>query len=114
MDIRVTGAREAEAALLRLAAEAQSLDLSRVGDRVRAGLESASPRLTGTLSQSWDVGPAPGHVSIGSDLVYAAVQNYGGYHNIVGLHYVERTAELTTDDAGRLVSDEIDRLISRF
>ena len=113
MSVKVTGAQELAAHLARLADEAERLDLSRVGDQARAALEGASPRLTGALAQSWDVQAEPGRVAVGSDLVYAPIQNYGS-SRVTGLHFVERSAELITDDAGRLVSQEIDRLIRRL
>lgn len=113
MDVTVTGAAELAAAFEAAAGEADRLDLSRAGDRVRAQLESLSPRLTGTLSGSWGVDAVSGHVAIGSDLIYAAVQNYGSGH-VPALHYVDRAAELADGEAQQVISDEVDRLVSRF
>lgn len=113
MPVRVVGADEVVDALQRLADEAQSLDLTGAGDLVRAQLEAASPRLTGTLAASWQVVGEQGQAVIGSELVYASVQNYGSSH-VQALHFAERAAELATDQAGELVGAEIDRLISRL
>jgi phage gpG-like protein len=114
MTITVTGVRELVADLERLGDDLERLDLSHVGDEAQAQLQALSPVRTGVLRASWEVTATAGSISVGSDLVYAAVQNFGGYHNIAGQHFVERSAELITDDAGRLVTDEIDRLISRM
>ena len=114
VEINVTGARELAADLGRLGRDLESIDLTRAGDQIQEELRSLSPVRTGTLRSSWDVTPEGGEVSVGSDLVYAAVQNFGGYHNITGQHFVERAAELSTDDTGRVVAAEVDRLIARM
>ncbi|WP_375425991.1 HK97 gp10 family phage protein [uncultured Friedmanniella sp.] len=113
MDVRVTGADEVARQLSRLAADAERLDLSAAGDPVREALADASPRRTGALAASWVATAGNAKVQVGSDLVYAPIQNYGSSH-VPALHYVERAAELPTDEAGRLVTAEIDRLISRL
>ena len=113
MDVKVTGARELADAFERMAGEADQLDLSRVGDLARAELAASSPRLTGALSRSWQVEASASRVSAGSDLIYAAVQNYGSGH-VPALHFVEPVVELVTDESGQMMTEAIDRLIARL
>lgn len=114
MPVRVTGAQETADQLERLAAEAEELDALRdAGDLTRAQLEVLSPYRTGELAGSWQVVGQGLEIQVGSDLVHAAIQNYGSRY-VTGQRFVERAAELVADEAGRLVTDEIDRLIGRL
>lgn len=113
VEVRVTGAGEAAADLEQLARDAAQLDLSDVGDSAKARLAALSPRLTGRLAGSWSTDTGPSRVSVGTDLDYGAIQNYGSRH-VPALHFAERAAELITDDAGRLVGQELDRIIGRL
>lgn len=114
MNVEVSGADDVAAAFERLARDAAGIDVSAAGDLGVEQLQRTSPRLTGKLAESWDVLAEPGRVNISSPLVYGAVQNFGGYHGITGLHFVERAAEVVTDEAGRIYSDELDQLIARM
>lgn len=99
----------------RVAGEAEHLEsLSDVGEATGAALAVLSPRLTGRLAGSWEVVSSGLSTVVGSDLIYAAVQNYGGYHGIEGKRFVERAAAQAEDDAERAVTQDIDRLISRI
>jgi len=114
VEAKVSGAADVAAAFERLARDSASIDFSAAGDFGAEELARTSPRDTGALSESWAVLAEPGSVKISTDLVYGAVQNFGGYHGIVGLHFVERAAELIVDEAGQIVGQELDQLIARM
>lgn len=115
MDVEVTGAKEAAAALERFARDAAAVDLSDVGDLGVEELARTSPRDTGRLAGSWEVVADPGVVHITTGLVYGSVQNYGWPgHNIEPLRFVERTAEILLDRAGEIMTPELDELIARL
>lgn len=111
---RVTGATETAAAFERVAHGLGRLDFSGIGDLARDELERDAPRLTGALAASFEIQGGRGWVGVSSSLIYAAVQNYGHYHNIEGQHFLERSAALVADRSGSLLGDEIDQLISRM
>lgn len=114
--IKVTGLRETIKKLETLGASVADLKtvMNKVGNVVAGEAESLAPKKSGALAGSIRANKAKGKavVKAGSARVpYAGVQNYGGYHNIQGSHFMEKALSNKQGEAIREFQSGIDRLI---
>jgi HK97 gp10 family phage protein len=77
--VEVDGATQLASSLRRVSDDLDDLDMAeaRAGQYVRQRASSLAPKLTGALSQSIRADTGGVGVAIGSDLVYAGVQEFG-------------------------------------
>lgn len=72
------------------------------------------PVYAGVLVDSLKSDPGVTGVEISSDVVYAAVQNWGwDARNITGHHFTDKTVEVLEDEAPAELENEIQALIRR-
>ena len=100
-------------------AEVNAISLFRIGTQVRSDAGKAAPFKTGTLRRSLTM---PNHknaifkekknsVEVGTNLVYAAAQNYG-YRAIKATHYLTKALQKQKDGgAAKIYSEELDDII---
>lgn len=86
--------------------------------QVGADMEDAAvpfvPVESGRLVDSLTVTAGPDGVEVGSDLIYAGVQDRGWpAHNIEGFHFMDHAEEAGRDHAADLLAPEIQTLIDR-
>jgi phage gpG-like protein len=89
--VEVVGADTLAAGLRRVAAGLDHLEVAgaRTGQAIRTRASSRAPKLSGRLAQSIRANAAGDTVSVGSDLVYAPVQEFGwAGHGIAAQPYL--------------------------
>lgn len=109
--VSVSGDRTVARGLGTLAARLSDLSpaFRALGVRMRQTAAPVTPFLTGRLVRSLTARENRHGVTLGSDLVYAGVQNYGWpARNIRGRHFLEKAEEL----ADRQGPDEVEDLLT--
>lgn len=111
--IDVEGDTELRVSLARVSAALDHLDAAetKTGQYIRTRAASLAPKRSGALAQSIRADTAGEGVSVGSDLVYAPVQEYGSANlNIAAQPFLRPAA----DDTGVWVefyADDVQRLL---
>lgn len=117
--VRITGLRETVRSLERFGVEAADLKAAflRIGNMVVQEAKSIVPTLSGALAASIRASNTKNksEVRAGSaKVVYAGVQHYGGYNNIIGSYFLERAVAAKQGEAVNQMEDELNSLIRRL
>jgi len=117
--VSVDGLKQTVRSLERFGVEAADLRAAfkRIGDMVAREAVSITPTLTGRLAASIRASNTKNKSEVragGAKVVYAGVQHYGGYNNIVGSHFLEKAVEAKQGDAVRQMERDLSRLISEL
>lgn len=117
--VRVYGAEKTAKAFRELGLKVRDLSdaWDRIGAQVRRDAIPLTPvlsgRLVNTIRQGKTKTQAVVRAGNNTSVVYAGVQNYGGYNNIEAKHFLNRALVSNKDFAEREVRNEIQRLINR-
>lgn len=119
MTVRVEGLRQTIRSLERFGVEASDLKaaFNRIGSMVARSIISYTPTLTGALAASIRASKTKNKAIVragGAKVVYAGVQNFGGYHNITGKHFMEKGLADKQDEAVQMMDNELNQLIRRL
>ena len=86
----------------------------RVAALVSAAAKGNAPRLSGRLAASLDGDGTPDEVTVGSDVIYAGVQEYGwAARHIRPRHYIHDAYDQTTAEAEALYAQRIDDVLAQ-
>jgi hypothetical protein len=113
--VEVVGARELGASLNRAAGDLEDLEEAdqKAGQLIKQRAQQLAPKVSGSLARSIDASTAGVGVTVGSDLIYAGVQEYGWPgHNIVAQPFLRPAAE-DTDQWVQFYEDEAQRALSK-
>lgn len=117
--VRVENLRAVIRSLERFGVEAADLKaaFNRIGSMVARSIISYTPTLTGALAASVRASKTKNKAVVragSARVVYAGVQNFGGYHNITGHHFMEKGVQEKQHDAVDMMNDELNALIRRL
>lgn len=113
LDVDTSGVVAAFAALRRWFGDLSS-SWGQAGAKVEQGISPFVPFESGALVDSLRSEAGPAGVSIGSDLIYAGVQDRGWPgHNIAGHHFMDRAAEQLPGAAVAELAPAMQNLIDR-
>lgn len=111
--IDVDGLDEVVRSLDAFAMEIRDLNaFKEVGEDVARDARAKAPKLSGRLANSIQVTNNMNEVEISSNLIYSGVQEWGGYHNIEGQHFMYKA--LANQNIEERVDENLDRTISLF
>ena len=103
-EIRVKNLKEINRDMRRLGVESQDMKgvYHDAGNEIKSGIQPRVPVRSGKLAASLRAGKTASKaiVRAGSKAIpYAGVQNFGGYNNIEGQHFMEQGLEEKTEPA---------------
>lgn len=117
--VKIEGLRETIRSLEKFGTQATDLKAAfqRIGQNVANEAKSEAPKLSGALAASIKPSNTKNKsvIRAGSARVpYAGVINYGGYHNIVGQHFMEGAVAAKRFETISALRKELDVLISKL
>lgn len=117
--VRITGLRETVRSLEKFGVEAADLKAAfkRIGSMVGDYAKTLTPTLSGALTASIRASNTKNksEVRAGSaKVVYAGVQHYGGYNNIIGSYFLTQAVEAKQSEALNAMEAELNSLIRRL
>lgn len=117
--IYVEGLRECIRSLERFGVEVSDLKevFTKIGTEVAREAKELAPTKSGALANSIRPSKTKNQAIIragSARVVYAGVQNYGGYNNIEPHRFMEGAVERKQADTIRMLDDELGDLIRRY
>lgn len=94
--------------VLKALQDASILALKEIGEKATQYAKEKCPVDTGALRSSIDYVVDDNNVSVGSDLPYAAAQEYGEYHHKVGSpHFLRDSFSDHLDEYNKIIKDNL-------
>jgi phage gpG-like protein len=117
--VKVEGLNEVARALRRAGVEANDLKTAfhHIGETVKTSIQTFTPHMTGVLSGSEKASRRQNQAIVtagGGKVLYAGVQNFGGYHNIEAKHFMERGLAAKEDWIVSEIENELNKIINKL